>query len=153
MSERDWPPSGTLASYTDQDGYTVRIDCVDDPIERNRKKLPRYGTMIVTSPDGISIKTLRWMNWPEDTWNISDAEWEALSWKDRATLEVKQQATAYDPLRVQFITRLRLELVKGMELVTQTYVSYYKRSPRFKSSVRGLNKRVEIQEKRYQAIT
>jgi len=108
VTHGDTPPSGKIASYTDRQSYTVHIDGMTDPDELAGRvvSLPRYGAMWITDPEGNTIRSGYWMNWPEDEWNLSEQAWAELSWEQRATLEVKQQATAYRPLENQFTWHL-----------------------------------------------
>ena len=92
------PPSGILASYTDNDGYTVSIEGMpNDPTDCGRCG------QIYISNGKVKIPAGYWMNYPEKSWNISPRKNSDMSWVDRAKLEVKQQATAYKPLKDQFI--------------------------------------------------
>jgi hypothetical protein len=86
-----------LASYTDQDGYTVSIvGLPDDP-----SGFGRFGQEYIS--DGkTNLAVGYWMNYPERAWNISERQWRRMSWAERAAMEVKQQATAYKPLKDQF---------------------------------------------------
>lgn len=94
------PPTGVLASYTDQDGYTVSIvGMPDDPTGAGR-----CGKMYIS--DGkTTVSAGYWMNYPEKAWNIPLRKWRGMSWQDRAAMEAKQQATAYKPLKDQFAVR------------------------------------------------
>lgn len=91
-----------LASYTDDDGYTIEIVWGTPPGKETALGTKRYGTMYITSPKGKKIQTGYWMNWPEKDWHICTPYWEGMPYKERAKLEVKQQATKYDSLKNQF---------------------------------------------------
>lgn len=93
------PPRSVLAAFTDQDGYTVSIA---GQVQGAEDAFGRTGVMRITNPEGKQVRAGYWMGWPEDEWNISDKEWKKLTWEDRAALEVKQQATKYQPLKQQF---------------------------------------------------
>ena len=103
----DLPPQGEiLASYTDDDGYTVSIRggvAAGKEIALGQR---RYGQFIITSPKGKSVNAGFWMAWPEDEWWISKPMWEGMSWQQRAEIEVKHQATAYKSLADQFKSRI-----------------------------------------------
>ena len=91
------PPTGVLASYTDQDGYTASIvGMPDDPTGNGR-----CGRELI-SDGNTTVKAGYWMNCPEEEWNIPERQWQRMSWPDRAAMEVKQQAIAYKPLKDQF---------------------------------------------------
>jgi hypothetical protein len=96
------PPRKILAAYTDDEGYTVRIVGQTPKGEEQAMGVQRFGSMAITNPAGKMKKTGYFMNWPEKSYNVTDKEWKKLSWEDRAALEVKQQATAYQPLSTQF---------------------------------------------------
>ena len=91
-----------LASYTDDDGYMIEIIWGTPPGKEEAMGVKRYGTMFIISPKGKKIQAGFWMNWPEKEWDIVKPRWENMSYKDRAKLEVKQQATKYQPLKQQF---------------------------------------------------
>lgn len=118
----EYPPEGTLASYTDQDGYTVRIDALTDRTTFVGQY--RRGTMFITDPSGNTVQGLYWMNWPEDEWNYSEAEWVELTWQERAALEVKQQATAYRPLWKQYAARKQKSVEMIIDEIHRTGYSY-----------------------------
>jgi hypothetical protein len=109
-------PQKLLASYKDKDGYTASI-VGQQPEEW--QPLPRYGQMWITNPMGEKVKTGFWMNWPEPGWNIPPKEWETMSWNDRANMEVKQQATAYEPLKVDFLHHKKYNEKDDKEVDTQ----------------------------------
>lgn len=91
-----------LASYKDGDGYTIEIVWGTPPGKEESMGQRRYGTMYITSPDNKKVQGGYWMNWPEREWDIITPRWENMDWKERAKLEVKQQATKYAPLKDQF---------------------------------------------------
>lgn len=103
-------PGEKLASYKDDEGYTITIYDGVPPGEEmiwstDNGPEGRKGTMYVTSPKGKTIQAGYWMDWSEKEWGMSDAEYGALPKKERAALEVKQQATAYRPLSDDFKSR------------------------------------------------
>lgn len=94
-----------LASYTDDAGYTITITGGVKPNDGYTTAtgfMQRYGTMHIISPSGRKVKAGYWMDWPEKEWHITDRKYNKMTWEERAALEVKQQATAYDSLRSQF---------------------------------------------------
>ena len=106
--EKDAPRNGEeLASYTDEDGYTVSIEWGVPVGSHESMGNRRYGTMYLTDPAGKKIRSGYWMNWPEKEWNLSSEKWKQLSLKQRAAIEVKQQATKYASLEDQFESRKR----------------------------------------------
>jgi hypothetical protein len=131
MTHGNVPPEGLIASYTDDQGYTIHIDGMTDPDELAGEvvPLPRYGAMWIIDPDGNRIRSGHWMNWPEEEWNLTKEEWTALSWERRATLEVKQQATAYAPLAQQFTWHLGHCLIPVIDTVLKPIVKI-RRDPR-----------------------
>lgn len=97
----------TLASYTDEDGYSIIIKGGVPKGQEfwegdHKHQTRRYGQMFIISPKGKTIKAGYWMDWPEEEWKISHTKYYNLSWEDRAALEVKQQATAYASLSHSF---------------------------------------------------
>lgn len=96
-----------LASYKDEDGYTIEIVWGTPSGKETGLGIRRSGTMYITSPKGKKVQQGYWMNWPEKEWNISTPVWQGMPYKKRAELEVKQQATKYDSLEDQFKDRLR----------------------------------------------
>ena len=112
------PPAGVLASHTDKDGYTIRIESLtgtgqeDDEYTGKVVGVPRYGQMYIRSPKGDEVPTGKFMNWPERAFKLTNKQWISLPWKERASLEAKQQATAYEPLKKQFEGRKDLLIKK-----------------------------------------
>jgi len=99
------PIGKVLASYTDEDGYKVSIV---GGVPKNftapfkRPGLKPSGVLFIMSPNGEIVWTGYFMNWVEPEYGLTDEQWNNLSWKKRAELEVKQQATAYKKLSDQF---------------------------------------------------
>jgi hypothetical protein len=118
----EYPPKGILASYTDRDGYVVRIDALPKPSGDADPYFGRYGVAYITDPDGATIKGGFWMNRPEEDWNFTPMEWVALSWEERAAREVEQQAIAYKPLKEQFHWHLVEDIKTGLRLVLDSTV-------------------------------
>ena len=101
------PPQGKiLASYTDEDGYTISIRGGVPKEKEMALGQRRYGQYILTSPEGKSVIGGYWMAWPEEEWDIWPTKWDIMSWEQRAAMEAKHQATAYRPLKDQFENRL-----------------------------------------------
>ncbi len=119
-----YPPPGTLASYTDADGYTSRIDTLPRAESWKPVIYSRVGRKYIIDPQGNEVAGGYWMNSPELVWGISEAQWKKMSWQDRAALEVKEQATAYAPLKSQFSRRQRdpipTEIEKIMTMIRPT---------------------------------
>lgn len=92
-----------LASFKDNDGYTIEIVWGTPPEKESAMGNRRYGTMFITSPEGKKVQAGYWMNWPEKEWDIVKPRWENMSWEKRAEMEVKQQATKYASLKDQFL--------------------------------------------------
>jgi hypothetical protein len=90
-----------VVTYTDDAGYTAAIH-KGAPSNAFSKSFPadyqRTGTKLVYAPDGRVVSTGYWMNSPEESWGISQQQWNSMSELERAAMEVKQQATAYAPL-------------------------------------------------------
>lgn len=85
----------TLATYTDEDGYMVAIIGQTKSDEASALGVRRYGVKQITNPAGKWVKGGYWMNWPEDDWHITKAEWNKMSWEERAAKEVVEQGTKY----------------------------------------------------------
>jgi hypothetical protein len=96
------PPNKVLAEYTDPEGYKVAVHGGLKPGEETAMGTRRYGKMLLTAPgEGVSVRGGYWMNFPEKEWGLSDKQYRALSWEERAALQAHHQATAYKPLREQ----------------------------------------------------
>jgi hypothetical protein len=103
------PPKGkVLAEYTDEDGYTSRIVGGVAKGQEFGIGLRRYATIYIVAPDGDKVRAGYFMNWPDESYGLTEEAWGKLSWEKRATLETRKQATAYRPLREQFKSRKEL---------------------------------------------
>lgn len=104
------PPRGkVLASYTDEDGYTVSIIGGTPKGQEYGLGTPRYGVIKIAPPDDSGKSDLKsavrggfWMAWPEESWRISMHDYNSKPWEDRAAMEVKHTATSYGGLKRQY---------------------------------------------------
>jgi hypothetical protein len=103
------PPKGkVLAEYTDEDGYTSRIVGGVAKGQEFGIGLRRYATIYIVAPDGEKVRAGYFMNWPDESYDLTEEAWGKLSWEKRAAMETRKQATAYRPLREQFKSRKEL---------------------------------------------
>jgi hypothetical protein len=93
------PPKRTLASYTDPEGYTLSVVGEVRGGPEVAMGARRYGTMLITPPSGKTVRSGYWMNFPEASWGMSEKEYRAKSWEERAALQAKHSATAYASLK------------------------------------------------------
>jgi len=109
------PPKGTqLAAYTDPEGYTITLIGGTRKGEETAMGVIRYGTMKIVAPGGpsVGVKAGYFMNFPEESWNISEKQWKGMSWEHKAGMQVRHQATAYNSLKQQYEERLASERTK-----------------------------------------
>lgn len=104
--------AGPIGRFTDSEGYTAEIV----PYQKEQG-----GKTFIIAPDGEKIEDGGWMDLPEAGWTHNGVDlykdhrskrragkrsvWEQLPLIDRLNMEAKQQATAYDPLSIQFKRR------------------------------------------------
>lgn len=106
------------ASYTDKDGYTVHVYARQpgEILGNDGHDDKRAGRIEIEDPSGVRVKGGYWMDYPEHHWpewtdwekhweagTESEADWYKLPIKVRLAREAEQQATAYKPLKQQWL--------------------------------------------------
>ena len=110
------------ARYKDKDRYTVSV--VAYPKSKRLKGTGIQGFITITSPTGEMVDSGFWMDYPEKGWKYKNKDLTkdyADHWKEgteeqsiwrsevpiqkRLDMEAKQQATAYKPLKQQFLNK------------------------------------------------
>lgn len=110
-----------LATCEDADGWCVTIydgapqlngRLVSGPLSRlmamarsliwSEAWTGRNGTTVITAPTGQQVVSGYWMDWREVEWGLSWLRYRTMTRRNRASLEVHQQATAYLPLSEGF---------------------------------------------------
>jgi hypothetical protein len=113
-------------SYTDKDGYTVKVRAKSFPseiltypgepeISAKSNSPSRAGVITIHHPNGKKVLSGFWMNYPEKSWKHNGTDlykdlfkngkksiWHKLPLKLKLNMEAKQQST-YSPLKEQFI--------------------------------------------------
>lgn len=82
------PPKKMLARITDNEGYSLEIfGGVRSPDNSfNRTGIEHYVT-----PDGRRVRGGFWMAFPEESWQLTPAQWLNMPWEARAKLEAEEQ--------------------------------------------------------------
>ena len=112
-NENLYPPKGTLASYTDDVGYTMKIEAV--PFEKmNRStKWPVYGMVLLSDPLGNTVFLREW-NAERIDGSLTDDNWAAMSWQAKASNYISFDARC-QALRLQFIAAVGWDVAKGFD--------------------------------------
>jgi hypothetical protein len=124
--------TGPEGSYTDTDGYTVIIKAY----AMESRGTDRHGDVLIRHPDGTTVQAGYWMDYPEKNWMLGKIDLikdyrnhkknrtehasiyrTKIPIERRLRLEAYWQATAYEPLKVQFQFREVLAAVGEEEAV------------------------------------